>query len=377
MTGLRYISLAGSTGYAESARRYLPALVRQGMPVTWTPLVPGTGWHVGFEPFGGTSVDDPELDPFCNLPIPYDTVLLHVMPALYPRLIEMVGRKRIAAYAVWEADRIPAAWRSLLKDVELLLIPSEWNRKVFEAGGFEKPMEVVPHCLSYGQSPFPDTSKDSTEFVFYSIGVWSDRKAIDLTLHGYLRAFTARDPVRLVLKTSERHEMRRIPFTSWYPVHTQWMVSRILRKYPDPPPVTMITDNLPAEAMLDLHRQGDCYVSLTRSEGWGLGAFDAAAHGRPVIMTGFGGQTEFLPPDLAHLVKYRMVKIPFHPMEQFERGSHWAEPDVNHGAELMRYVFENRAQCREKARCLAVRLCAAYEADRIGGVMWDALRRHF
>ena len=377
MTGLRYISLAGSTGYAESARRYMTAFARLGLPVTWTPMVPGKRFGMGFEPFEGRSVGDPDLDPLCNLPIPYDAVLLHVQPIFYPRLLEMVGDKRIAAYTVWETDRLPSTWGNLLKDIELLLIPCEWNRKIFQNGGFDRPIEVVPHSLIPGQRPLPEGSKGSGEFVFYSINVWSDRKAVDRTLEAYLRAFTARDPVRLVLKTSERHEMLRVPFTAWYPVHTRPLISRIIRKYPNPPPVTVITDFLSDDAMLDLHKRGDCYVSLTRSEGWGMGAFDAAAYGRPVIMSGFGGQTEFLSSELAHLVKYSMVKTPFRPLEQMELGHQWAEPDVDHGAALMRHVFENRAECRLKAGALAERLCATYEPDRVAAAMYATLRKHF
>ena len=375
MNGLRYISLAGTSGYAEAGRRYMTAFMRQGLPVTWTPMVPGKSWGLGFEPFEGRSAGDPELDPICNLPIAHDTVLFHMMPTFYPRLVEMVGPKRIAASSVWETDRLPSHWGALLKDIELLLIPCEWNRKLFQDGGFTKPIEVIPYSLLPGQSPLPYPPEDGA-FVFYSINQWIDRKAIDLTLHAFLRAFTSRDRVRFV-KTSERHEMRRIPFTMQYPIHTRWLVSRILKKYPGHPPVTVITERLSNDAIRDLHLNGDCYVSLTRSEGWGMGAFDAAAYGRPVIITGFGGQTEFLPPDLAHLVKCRMVKAPFQPMEQTEWGHQWAEPDVNHGAELMRYVFENRAETRAKAAILADRICATYQPDPVAAHLHDTLQKYF
>jgi glycosyltransferase involved in cell wall biosynthesis len=377
MIGLRYFSLFGSSGYAQAARRYLTGLAHLGVPLTWTPMVPYNNPRVGYKPFEGRSVGDPELDPLCNKPIPYDVVLLHIMPEFYPALIEMVRGKRIAAYTVWETDRLPRTWRGFLKDVELLLIPCEWNRKIFETGGFEGPIEVVPHNLLPGQAPLPEPPRDRGEFVFYSINTWSDRKAVDLTLKAYLQAFTPADSVRLVLKTSPRHEMRRIPFTPLYPVRTQWLIAQILRKHRHPPPVTVITDFLPDDAMRDLHRQGDCYVSLTRSEGWGMGAFDAAASGRPVIMTGFGGQTEFLPPDLAYLVNFRLVKTPYRPMEQFERGHLWAEPDVRHAAQLMRHVFENRAESAAKARELAFRICGTYEHERVAGILLDALRKYF
>jgi hypothetical protein len=45
-------------------------LAKLGVPVTWTPMILGSAWRMGYEPFEGRSVDDPELDPFCNRPIP-------------------------------------------------------------------------------------------------------------------------------------------------------------------------------------------------------------------------------------------------------------------------------------------------------------------
>jgi glycosyltransferase involved in cell wall biosynthesis len=377
MIGLRYISLTGSSGYAQVARRYLLELVKLGMPVTWSPMVPGNAWRMGYEPFEGRSVGDPELDPICNLPIPYDVVLLHIMPAFYPRLAGMVRGKRIAASSVWETDRLPRAWRRLLQPVEMLMVPCEWNRPIFRDGGFRGPIEVVPHGLRAGQAPLERRGEDGGEFVFYSINVWSDRKALTQTLTAYLRAFTAEDPVRFVLKTSDRHLSVRVPFTPWYPVRTRKLVSRILKRYRNPAKLTMITQELSVEEIEDLHRQGQCYVSLCHSEGWGMGAFDAAAAGRPVIITGYGGQTEFLPADLANLVKYRMVKAPFRPMEQHDLGHQWAEADIDHAVSLMRHVFENREEARAKARELAQRLCETYQADLMAAKLLECLQRHF
>ena len=377
MTGLRYFSVFGVTGYGQAARRYLTALLRLGVPVTWTPMVPSGRPGFALKAFEGRSIGDPELDRICNRPIPYDVALLHTPPYFFPTLAKMVPGKRMAAYTVWETDRLPRRWRRFLQQVELLMIPCEWNRRIFQAGGFEGPIEVVPHSLEPSAAPLREAARDRAEFVFYSINAWSDRKAVDLTLEAYLRAFTSRDNVRLILKTSPRHEMWRIPLTTWCPVPTRWLIAKILRKYPDAPPVTVVTDFLSEDEVKNLHRQSDCYVSLTRSEGWGMGACDAAAAGRSVIITGFGGHTEFLPPDLAHLVKYRLVKTPFRPMEQFESDHLWAEPDVGHAAHLMREVFENRAANAARALELAGRLCAAYEHEHVGKLFWNALERHF
>jgi glycosyltransferase involved in cell wall biosynthesis len=150
-----------------------------------------------------------------------------------------------------------------------------------------------------------------------------------------------------------------------------------VKHVPHPPALTILTGDLSNREIEDLHRRGDCYVSLCRSEGWGMGAFDAAALGRPVIMTGYGGQTEFLPEDLAYLVKYRMVKTPFRPLEPPDLGHRWAEPDVGHAAALMRHVFENRGEARAKARELAQRLVQEYQPDTVARRLLECLQRHF
>jgi len=41
------------------------------------------------------------------------------------------------------------------------------------------------------------------------------------------------------------------------------------------------------------------------------------------------------------LVKYRLVELE-RDYEPYQKGWVWAEPDLEHAAELMRYVYENR-----------------------------------
>jgi glycosyltransferase involved in cell wall biosynthesis len=128
------------------------------------------------------------------------------------------------------------------------------------------------------------------------------------------------------------------------------------------PAILLVADDrLPAADIDALHRRGDCYVSLSRSEGWGLGAFDAVAAARPVIMTGYGGQTDFLSPADAYLIDFQLVATS-DPANAASYGpaQHWAEPDPAHAAQLMRQVYEHREEARAKGR----RLC-------------DHARRHY
>src|SRR5262249_517682 len=147
-------------------------------------------------------------------------------------------------------------------------------------------------------------------FVYYTIGEWTERKAVFKTIEAYLRAFARRDPVLLVVKTSPRD--LRLPLSRGAGTAgkgtTAWSVARLLAQHRDPPPARLIAGELVDVDIVALHGRGNCFVSLSRGEGWGLGAFDAATHGNPVVTTGYGGQLDYLA-DSPHLVRFELVPV--------------------------------------------------------------------
>jgi len=85
----------------------------------------------------------------------------------------------------------------------------------------------------------------------------------------------------------------------------------------------------------------DCYVSLHRSEGFGLTMAEAMYCGKPVIATGYSGNLDFMTSENSLLVDHRLVPIGLG-ADPYPPEGEWAEPDVVHAATLMRRVFENR-----------------------------------
>ena len=51
----------------------------------------------------------------------------------------------------------------------------------------------------------------------------------------------------------------------------------------------------------------DCFVSLHRSEGFGLAMAEAMALGKPVIATNWSGNTDFMNPHNAACIDFRLV----------------------------------------------------------------------
>jgi glycosyltransferase involved in cell wall biosynthesis len=116
----------------------------------------------------------------------------------------------------------------------------------------------------------------------------------------------------------------------------------------------------------------DCFVSLHRAEGFGLNLAAAMAAGRPVIATGYSGNTTFMDAGTAFLVPYDLVPVgpDCHP---YPPDASWAEPDLDAAARLMRLVFDGgpavaRVAARGRSRILqqySVAACGRFFRDRL------------
>jgi glycosyltransferase involved in cell wall biosynthesis len=391
LKGLKYISWADS-GYAIAAKSYVRALTDAGVQLTWTPMLPG---ERGYEAQTMTTWSCPKLSSVCNRPLDYDTVLIHTVPEYYPEWIDREKTKgcRILGYTVWELETLPSHWPEILNRLDGVIVPCTWNLEVFRRSGVTVPIHLVPHLSQFEDIP-ATTDADRlafkarvcrkvgwrNHFMFYTIGFWSHRKAPYLVLEAYWSAFNADDRVLMVVKTNTKD------ITRWY---RQWRhyfrfghpsprvaVKELARRYSRRAPVALIADeSLTDSEMLALHEIGGCYVSLARAEGWGLGAFEAARLGKPVVMTGYGGQLDFLDPELARLVNYTMVAVHeptwssiYKPTDQ------WADPSVDHAARLMREVFEQQQRAREQAQLLSERINRQFSKQEVLNALLKALK---
>ena len=107
----------------------------------------------------------------------------------------------------------------------------------------------------------------------------------------------------------------------------------------------------------------DCYVSLHRSEGFGLTIAEAIAYGKPVIATGYSGNLEFMDEGSSYLVPHRRSPIP-PDWWAYMPGAEWAEPDVGVAAQLMRRVWESPDEASERGLRARDQLLGRFTADR-------------
>lgn len=393
---IRYVSHFGPEGQFVAAKRLMLALSEIGVELTWTPMVVGDRWGLYVEPFSGRSVGDPDLDSFCNRPLEVDTVIVHLRPVFYPKWAELQRGKRLVGHTVWETDRLPPSWPALMAGMTDVIVPCRWNREVFLRSGVTAPVHVIPHIAVPGPRRERPSGRSggADSFVFYSIGTWTVRKGITLLLRSFLETFTGRDPVRLILKTTETTQEN-----VWYgrsrvlrlaraaakhlvraqaarPPSARAAVEKLTRRHRDPPEIRLVAGSV-SDAEIDaIHREGDCFVSLTRAEGWGIPAFDAAARGTPVIITGYGGQMDYLNADRAGIVGYDLVPVrEDNDAGEFRREQRWAMPRLAEASTLMRDVVQRPGEWRERAAALREKILTAYDGKRVAALLLAALEK--
>lgn len=357
------------SGYAIAARRYLRALGAVHEPVEWLPLINTHDGRLPTNDFAAAPADQRSL---FTTSTGHDTVLAHSMPLSWSRIRQLRSPGRFIGQTVWEADSIPRRWHAELAAADEIWVPTRWNADVLRRSGLTVPIRVVPHAIESTPASAPPMTWSSDRFKFLTISAWEWRKRPDLLLHAYLRAFNADDPVTLVIKTGGG-------VVAWsgerlIEQHTWWQVMNIVRQYPNPADVVLITDQWSDAQMAGLIDSADCYLSLTSVEGWGLGAFDAAVAGTPVIITGYGGQMEWLGADHTGLVPFEMVPADHPDTTMFEPGMTWALADVDAAAQLMRSALDGSAAFVTDAPALAARLRTQYSEAAIGTLMQEALR---
>lgn len=167
--------------------------------------------------------------------------------------------KNISCFTVCETETVHEDFGRLMKLFKRVGVPSEFCRRVFSRQFPENEFYVIH---PYVPPPKP--------YIFYTIGNITDTRK---NFYGLLRAFSRiHDPdVRLVVKTQSN-----------CPVNIQV------------PNVEFINEELDDHQMELLHRQCDCYVSFSHSEGVGMGALEAAVRDKPVIITNYGGAPEYI-----------------------------------------------------------------------------------
>ncbi|NHN35270.1 glycosyltransferase family 4 protein [Paenibacillus agricola] len=268
--------------------------------------------------------------------------------------------KTIIINTVWETTRIPRRWIKPINQADAVCVPSLQNKQALRNSGIKIPIFIVPHGV-HSQMFTPKKkwsyNNKKKKFTFISIFGFQHRKNPEALLKGYWKEFSARDNVRLIIKTNGN-----APYENkhWIKKRIKAYKARLnLRK--STASLRIITRYLKSKSLRKLYAKGHAFVLPTRGEGVGLPYLESLASGTPVIATGWGGHMDFLTKKNSFLVQYKLqppiigmnrkssISRPFRDLFA-EKGQLWAEVDMNSLRGQMRKAYQNPLLCKMKGQ---------------------------
>jgi glycosyltransferase involved in cell wall biosynthesis len=275
--------------------------------------------------------------------------LIHMLPTDMLHPLVRMGEVNIGL-TVTETSSIP---RWLAKQIncslDALVLPTEWNKKVFGDSGVTIPIHVAGHTRSKlwaKQHCIVDTAhKDNTPYTFYFLGAWNFRKNPEAAIRAFMRAFPKpnKHNQRLIIKISNTMSIE--PYIIG--VMEDEKVGGSSRLGDD---IHLITDRLSNEDIYRLHYNSHCFVSLHRGEGWGIGLFDAVLCGNQAVYTGYSAPEEFLRPMCQTLQEIgytnQDVKVDGSALyfcNENQTVCQWGNPIIEQAVESMRSLVKSRA----------------------------------
>lgn len=337
------------SGLGEVARKNVAALQSAGIPIATKTITLGQRYEHEF-----AELDSPEG---------YSTNLVCLQPfellSFHKELERDFFRdRRSVGVWGWELDTFPEEFLDALDLVDEVWVWTSYVAKSLSRVS-PKPIVVVPPPVL---TPDPgDAAVDIGVpegftllylFDFHSI---AQRKNPLGLVEAFKRAFTPGEGPQLLIKSMNGHRLPQLL--------EQLKVAALDRS-----DIYIVDQFLSQQEKAALMVNSDCYVSLHRSEGFGLSPAEAMALGKPVIATGFSGNTDFMTNANSYLVNYSMTKvgpgIPPYPAD-----GTWAEPDLDHAAHLMREVWENPDEARMRGARAKKDIEKDFSLETVGEIM--------
>jgi len=239
-------------------------------------------------------------------------------------------------------------------------VPSTANKEVFVSSGIKKIIRVIPlgiDELIY----FSDTQRSKNfggfvglfgkpveeglcSFKFVTVIQWNFRKGYDALLKSFVNAFTDKDDVCMVITTQYSKETVMNDLTQFLPRQDHL------------PQVVLYNHVIPTIDMPAYYKQFDCYIHLSRGEGFSLTQIEAGACGLPVISCFHSGMTEYLTGENSYMIecpdlektcpKLNSICCYYQDQLMWKLGPKQIDQSIDH----MKNVFSNYSSAKEKSK---------------------------
>lgn len=234
----------------------------------------------------------------------------------------------------WELPDFPDDWKESFNLVDEIWAPSTF---VVDSIAMKSPVPVVkiPHSIEVNITDARDRNffgLPEKTFLFlsmYDLKSYQERKNPQASIKAFQLAFKPDDgAVGLVIKVNSAEQDSK----ELEELH------QLIGIYKNIYIVDKTLSRNDTNALLEVT---DSYVSLHRSEGFGLGLAEAMYLGKPVIGTNWSSNTDFMNHNNSCLVDYTLIQLNYDhgPYKAYQ---YWANPDVEHACYYMRRLCEDK-----------------------------------
>lgn len=276
-----------------------------------------------------------------------------------PNELQAVGKYNIGVTAGTEGSICPAEWIDKLNAMNLVIVPSEFTKSVFEETAKQSnkmittKIEVVPEYFdetvytNKQVNALDELNSIEEDFAFLSVGHWlqgqpgEDRKNISGLVHCFLNTYQGKkDAPALILKTSGATYsiMDRMDIEDRIcQIRSMFATTKL-------PNIYLVHGELTDDEMNSLynHPKVKAMVSFTKAEGFGRPLLEFSSTGKPIIAPHYSGQADFLKKDF--ICALPGAQTPIHQSAQNEfliDGATWFTPDYSYAGKMMQEIQKN------------------------------------
>ena len=323
-----------ANGIGEAARSAYSALKSAGVKVIAVDISSAFG-HVDFE------TDIPCIH-HSNFPFRESgTLLLYMNGAEVIFCLNKLGLRKkypwkVVGVWVWELPSFPQAWVQALPYVSEIWTYSHFSKQALDSYPTDMKVTVMPPPIFLPKTKSQnELNLDIPPNKFVILTMCDARSGIDRknpigAINAFKLAYQKKPNIFLIVKTRNFAEN-----TSAF--------EEMRTATSNHQGILWIDNSISKSAIDEMFQRVDCFLSLHKSEGFGLTLAQAMIVGKPCIASAWSANLDYMDEKCALLVPYQSVPVDDRGLVYSSKETYWGEPDINIAAERIIEISTDKA----------------------------------
>jgi glycosyltransferase involved in cell wall biosynthesis len=278
----------------------------------------------------------------------YQTNLIVINPdniSLLPKNY-MTDKYNIGVW-FWELETLPSLWKKIAIEFDEIWTASSFLFDVFKKQlphtviKMIKPPISIPPILDKNECKDMLGIGTNTFLCSFVFDCYSDcyRKNPVGVIEAFKKCFTDGQDCKLIIKSQNA---------------TDPELAMLIAAIDNDKRIQHISNFYSREEMNVLMNATDVYISLHRSEGFGLSLMEAILLGKPTVSTNYSGNTDFCKTEWCELVDFDMIDVDqksrLYRIIMANEPARWADPITEDAAMKLKKIYDNLETYNEKAK---------------------------